>query len=75
MADIVKKLVQRGISIASQVDLAWIVGTTSHCIWETGKDSPYGYIRRIATGSRARAIVNHDRVLNIEETMRRRDAK
>jgi hypothetical protein len=59
------------LSILDRVRMAWWVGDRSYTFWEAAKDTPYDYVRRMATVSRARGIVAHDRVLNIKQHMRR----
>lgn len=59
------------IPVKDQVDIAWWVGDRSHWLWRDAKGSPYNYVRRMATASRAMGIVSHDRVLNIKQTMQR----
>lgn len=63
------------IPVKDQVDVAWWVGDRCHRLWRDAKDSPYDYVRRMATASRVVGIVSHDRVLNIKQTMQRRAHK
>jgi hypothetical protein len=51
--------------------VAWWVATSPYSLWERHRFSGRRYERVRATQGRARAMVAHDRVMNIEQTMKR----